>query len=68
MAIAGLALGSLLHVVAAVLDLSVLFRYSSLAYALFEIAGASYLMYLGLGHFGIRFFGENNKTNQKTAK
>ena len=60
-AIAGLALGSLLHVVAAVLGLSVLFSYSPLAYTLLKIVGASYLVYLGLGHFGIRLFGKNKQ-------
>jgi threonine/homoserine/homoserine lactone efflux protein len=59
-ATAGLALGNLLHVVAAVLGLSVLFSYSPAAYILLKIVGASYLIYLGLGHFGILFFGEKN--------
>lgn len=54
-ATAGLALGSLLHVVAAVLGLSVLFSYSPVAYTLLKIVGAGYLIYLGLGHFGILF-------------
>jgi threonine/homoserine/homoserine lactone efflux protein len=59
-ATAGLALGSLLHVVAAVLGLSALFSYSPATYVLLKIVGASYLIYLGLGHFGILFFGEKN--------
>ena len=53
-AVAGLAVGGLLHVVAAVLGLSVLFTYSPLAYTILKIAGASYLIYLGLGYFGVR--------------
>ena len=60
-AIAGLALGSLFHVVAAVFGLSVLFNYSPVAYTLLKIVGASYLVYLGLGHFGIRFFKRKNQ-------
>lgn len=60
-AIAGLALGGLLHVVAAVLGLSVLFSYSPVAYTLLKFVGASYLVYLGLGHFGIRFFDKINQ-------
>jgi threonine/homoserine/homoserine lactone efflux protein len=60
-AIARLALGSLLHVVAAVLGLSMLFSYSPVAYTLLKIVGATYLVYLGLGHFGIRFFRKNNQ-------
>jgi threonine/homoserine/homoserine lactone efflux protein len=59
-ATAGLALGSLLHVVAAVLGLSALFSYSPATYVLLKIVGASYLIYLGLRHFGILFFGEKN--------
>ena len=59
-ATAGLALGSLLHVVAAVLGLSVLFSYSPVAYTLLKIVGASYLIYLGLGHFGILFTEKKN--------
>jgi len=67
-AIAGLALGSLLHVVAAVLGLSVLFSYSPLAYTLLKIVGAAYLVYLGLGHFGIRFFCKNNKNELEDSE
>ena len=59
-AAAGLALGSLLHVVVTVLGLSALFSYSPTVYILLKIVGASYLIYLGLGHFGILFFGETN--------
>ena len=61
-ATAGLALGSLLHVVAAVLGLSVLFSYSPVAYTLLKIVGASYLIYLGLKHFwnSISWFNRND--------
>ena len=62
-AVAGLAVGGLLHVVAAVLGLSVLITYSPLAYTILKIAGASYLVYLGLGYFGIRFFAKDNEEN-----
>ncbi|NKB34790.1 MAG: LysE family translocator [Pseudomonadales bacterium] len=50
-AVAGLAVGSLIHVVAAVLGLSVLFEYSPLAYATLKICGAAYLIYLGINYF-----------------
>lgn len=70
-AVAGLAVGGLLHVVAAVLGLSVLFTYSPLAFTALKIAGAGYLVYLGLGYFGIRVFNrqdeilsENNEIGQ----
>ena len=58
-AVAGLAVGSLLHVLAAVLGLSVLFTYSPLAYTILKVAGASYLIYLGLGYFGLRLRGNS---------
>lgn len=60
-AVAGLAVGGLLHVIAAVLGLSVLFIYSPLAYSLLKIVGATYLIYLGLGYFGIHPFRRNSK-------
>lgn len=49
-AVAGLAIGSLLHVAATVLGLAALLNYSPLAYALLKTAGALYLVYLGLGY------------------
>ncbi len=56
-AVAGLAVGGLAHVIAAVLGLSVLFTYSPLAFTALKVVGASYLVYLGLGYLGIHFFG-----------
>ncbi|MCG8415056.1 MAG: LysE family translocator [Pseudomonadales bacterium] len=47
-AVAGLAVGSLVHVVAAVLGLSALFNYSPLAYSALKLIGAAYLIYLGI--------------------
>jgi threonine/homoserine/homoserine lactone efflux protein len=47
-AVAGLATGSLVHVLATVLGLSALIAYSPLAYSVLKIAGALYLLYLGL--------------------
>jgi threonine/homoserine/homoserine lactone efflux protein len=60
-ATAGLALASSLHVVAAVLGLSVLFSYSPVSYNLLKIVGASFLIYLGLKHFwnSISWFNRN---------
>ncbi len=49
-AVLGLATGSLIHVCAAVLGLSALFLYSPTAYAILKLAGAAYLIYLGLGY------------------
>ena len=47
-ATAGLAAGSLVHVAAAALGLSAIFLYSPLAYGLLKLAGAGYLIYLGI--------------------
>ena len=44
----GLAAGSLVHVSAAALGLSAVFGYSPVAYGLLKLAGAGYLVYLGL--------------------
>ena len=54
--------------VAAMLGLAVLSSQSPLAYTLLEIVGASYLVYLGLEHFGIQFFGENNKNESEDSE
>jgi len=43
----GLALGSLVHVLAAALGLSAIFLYSPTAYLFLKILGAAYLIYLG---------------------
>lgn len=47
-AAAGLAAGSLMHVLAAVLGLSTLFRHSPVLYTTVKLAGAAYLIYLGV--------------------
>ncbi len=47
-ATAGLAAGSLGHVAAAAVGLSAIFLYSPFAYGLLKLAGAGYLIYLGL--------------------
>jgi threonine/homoserine/homoserine lactone efflux protein len=44
----GVAAGVLVHTVGAVIGLSVVFRISSLAYTAVRIAGAAYLLYLGV--------------------
>jgi len=67
-AVAGLAVGGLLHVIAAVLGLSILFSYSPLAYTLLKLIGASYLIYLGLGYFGIRFSQKKDKLSGKAKE
>ena len=50
-AVAGLAAGSLVHVIATVLGLSAIFIYSPAAYTGLKVAGAAYLIYLGISSF-----------------
>lgn len=59
-AVAGLAAGSLVHVIAAVLGLSAIFVYSPSAYSALKFAGAFYLLYLGVTSF-------HHKTNVDRA-
>ena len=47
----GLATGSLLHVLAAVLGLSALFQHSPTLYTVVKLVGAAYLIYLGVSHW-----------------
>jgi threonine/homoserine/homoserine lactone efflux protein len=54
----GLAVGSMLHVIASVLGLSALFKHSPTAYLVVKLAGAMYLIYLG-----IKYFCENDSSD-----
>ncbi|AWL11033.1 Homoserine/homoserine lactone efflux protein [Saliniradius amylolyticus] len=47
----GLAIGSLLYVLASVLGLAAIFKYSPTAYLAIKLVGAAYLIYLGLSYF-----------------
>jgi len=51
LAASGLAIGSLAHVLAATLGLSLLFEAAPLLYTTFKFAGAAYLVYLGIKTF-----------------
>lgn len=44
----GLALGSMVHVIATTLGVAAIFEYSPLAYTVVKLAGAAYLIYLGV--------------------
>lgn len=50
-AAAGLGVGSLIHVAAAVLGLSVLFSHSPTLYMIVKLSGALYLIYLGVNYW-----------------
>lgn len=67
-AAAGLAVGSLVHVVAAALGLSVIFSQSPALYTGIKLAGAAYLIYLGLGYWRSRASAEVEKTTQIRVK
>lgn len=47
-AAAGLAIGLLVHVLAAAFGLSAIFKYSPLIYTIVKLVGAGYLIYLGI--------------------
>lgn len=46
----GLAIGSFIYVIATALGLAAIFKYSPLAYTLLKLAGATYLIYLGISY------------------
>lgn len=53
-AAAGLAVGSLVHIAATVLGLSAIFNSSPTIYLIVKLAGAAYLIYLGVNHWRFR--------------
>ena len=65
-AVAGLAVGGLIHVVAAVLGLSALFVYSPVAYTVLKFVGAGYLIYLGISAW--RSASEEKSKNRDVAE
>ncbi|MBL4679934.1 MAG: LysE family translocator [Pseudomonadales bacterium] len=65
-AAAGLAAGSLFHVVATVFGLSAIFQHSPTLYLLVKIIGAAYLIYLGISYW--RSSSEQTKTEIIDAK
>lgn len=48
-AVMGLAVGSMVHVMATVVGISAIFSHSPTLYTVIKIAGAAYLLYLGIG-------------------
>ncbi|MEM7563070.1 MAG: LysE family translocator [Pseudomonadota bacterium] len=57
----GLAVGSMVHVGATVFGLSAIFIHSPTLYSIVKIAGAAYLIYLGISYFRKRTTGNGNK-------
>lgn len=53
----GLAVGSMLHVVATVLGLSAIFSHFPTLYTIVKLAGAAYLIYLGISYWNSKPFG-----------
>lgn len=50
----GLALGAMVHVVATTLGVAAIFEYSPFAYTVLKLAGAAYLIYLGVRYLTAR--------------
>jgi threonine/homoserine/homoserine lactone efflux protein len=67
-ATAGLAVGSLVHLVATVLGLSAVLRYSPNLYLLIKILGALYLVYLGVSYWRNRSSGANSDIQKSQQK
>ncbi len=67
LAAAGLAIGSLVHVFAAALGLSLLFEAAPTLYFLFKFLGAGYLIYLGIRMFRAKVEMEISPVAQKRS-
>ena len=50
----GLAIGSMVHVIATTLGVAAIFKYSPLAYTVLKLIGAAYLIYLGIRYLTTR--------------
>ena len=67
-AAAGLATGSLVHVLATVLGLSAIFEHSPTLYTGVKLAGAAYLIYLGVKYWSANKSNTNNEVSTTTKK
>ena len=68
MAAMGLAVGSLVHVMATVLGLSVMFSQSPALYTVVKLAGAAYLIYLGISYWKSKAAGAGRVVKQVEKK
>ena len=64
----GLAMGGLVHVVATVLGLSALFTHSPTLYTLIKLAGAAYLIYLGISYWKTKPIGNEREAMRSRKK
>ena len=64
----GLAVGSLVHVMATVLGLSVMFSQSPALYTVVKLAGAAYLIYLGISYWKSKAAGAGRVVKQVEKK
>ncbi|MGL1930911.1 MAG: LysE family translocator [Desulfotalea sp.] len=64
----GLAVGSLVHVVAAVLGLSAIFKHSPTLYMVVKLVGAAYLLYLGVSYWRNKSSGKNGEVQKIKEK
>jgi len=64
----GLAVGSMVHVVATVLGLSAIFSHSPALYTAVKLVGAAYLIYLGVQHWNASSIGGGEFAKQTKRK
>jgi len=64
----GLAVGSMVHVVATVLGLSAIFSHSPTLYTVVKLLGAAYLIYLGISYWKTKSSGGSEKVKQTEKK
>lgn len=64
----GLAVGVMVHVVATVLGLSAIFSHSPALYTAVKLAGAAYLIYLGVTHWKTNGSGKSDKITKFKEK
>ena len=64
----GLAVGSMVHVIATVLGLSVVFSQSPALYTVVKLAGAAYLIYLGISYWKTKAVGADKVVKQVKTK